>query len=468
MRRTLMIVAMVAVIAIPQMASASDILAGWYDFTGLDTVHLPTTGPGAPPDILLAGVAAEAWDGTSFRLRGGSNDNTFGTLAGAANGTDMVIRTRGGNGTDGGDDTLTFAITNNLTDTNLLLSGFNFDFGGYGGTGSPGNEISKVNLKYNSRLITTVTGLTSTTSGPTDYGDHDTSFDDITLAPGYTGRFTLIALDGNTGWDQHFDNIAIVGTTAAVPEPSPPNIIYGPLTYTDGDTGSQGGPYTFNANSRSISFTADNLDLSGPRAHSLTYDTGFSTPLSSYAVTTTHVSSSLSYDRRGLLGYAVDGVGAMGVWLYKDGYDVRYGSVTEAGAEESASRLDVLDAPHQVAGDGTSALNVASTFEITMDITDTGTDATSMFAYTFTQESNVWQIDFSFEQMITAAGATASDLIAAARDSGQSTGFAFYTFEGTTVAFDDTFVTTAAPVIPEPAGLGLLGLALLAVRRRRS
>ena len=218
-------------LAVPQAASA-DILAGWYDFnsgiTGDPTFNLedtvvPLTGPGVVPDILATDVGAEAWPGTKCRTRGGSTDDTFGTLAGAAHNTGKVIRGRGGDGTDGGSDTLTFAITNNLTGFNLALTGFHFDFGGCVDTTDP---ITEVNVKYNSNTINHITGMPSTkTNSAYDYPDHDTTGLSLTLAPGATGTFTIVALDGSTGADQHYDNIAIVGSAveileaATIPEP---------------------------------------------------------------------------------------------------------------------------------------------------------------------------------------------------------------------------------------------------------
>jgi len=260
-------------------------------------------------------------------------------------------------------------------------------------------------------------------------------------------------------------------TDTVIPPPEIDTVIYGPLTYTDGDVGSQGGPYAYNLTPRTPSFTGDNLDLSGPRAHSLTYDMGFSTTLSSYSVTTTHVSSEWWYERRGLMAYAVDGVGAMGFYLRKNDPNIKYGSISESGTEAAISIIDAINGANQFSGDGTSTLDSDATYDITMDITDTGTDATSMFAYTFTQGSNIWKQQVSFADMITAStDGTAAALIASARNLAETTTYAFYTFEGPghSTIWDDTFVTAAAPPIPEPAGLGLIGLALLAVRKRRS
>ena len=257
----------------------------------------------------------------------------------------------------------------------------------------------------------------------------------------------------------------VLGGSTVLAAPS-----YGPLTYDFDDLDSQGGPYTFNVNARGISFDDDNLRISeNTRGHGLIYDTGFSTNLSSYAVTTTHVAS--DGERHALYGYAIDGVGAIGVYLMGGSTAVKYGTISHNGDEKRIYVTDVFTAASQVSGDGITDLDTYGTFTNTMAITDTGNNATSTFAHTVTQDGNVWQYGVTFDDLITAdAGfGAAPALIAAARDSGQGVGYAFYTFlNGSSEIrrFDNT------SVIPEPssfvlAGFGLLSLALWGWRRRR-
>lgn len=258
---------------------------------------------------------------------------------------------------------------------------------------------------------------------------------------------------------------AVAGLVFAVaPAAQAAGMPYGPLTYDSGDPSTQGGPYTFNVMTGSVSFAADDLTLGYViRGHSLTYDTGFSTNLSSFTVQTTHLASP-GY-RSGLLAYAVDGVGAIGIGLKAyDANDARIGSIGHDGSEGTILGDDWFAGSSQVSGDMTTDLDGYATFTDRLVITDTGNNATSTFAYTIAQAGNVWQADVTFDDLIAGGGQIATDCIAAARNPAQEVGYAFYTFLNVatdTHSFDNT------SVVPEPASLALLLVGLPFVMRRR-
>ncbi len=275
---------------------------------------------------------------------------------------------------------------------------------------------------------------------------------------------------------------------------------YGPITYDAADPGTQGGPYYVLGRNGgpAIDYTGDSLAITNyyttttPSAntegHSLLYDLGFNVNAATYTVHTTHVSHTSGQERQGLLGYAVPGKGALGLWLYKSGYRYRYGLLEDPNpvgmpttAPGSEHRLQVSDylvaANQEPGGDGTLNFNSLGEFDVTLAIADSGNNDSSSFQYTLEQAGNTWLVEYAFSDILTACGnhANALDLIAAARDINTPTTFAFYTYGGHvedqshTTSFDNTW----ALAVPEPSSVALLvfgatGLAFGRRRRRRA
>lgn len=225
--------------------------------------------------------------------------------------------------------------------------------------------------------------------------------------------------------------------------------INGPLTF---ETGDQGGPYTpFGPDACTITVTfpgapgdmALNLDPT-VNGNGMVFDTGFSTGLSSYTVSS-------------------DGEWSSGT-CYK---------------------ISCFESGDQVSGDGTSDLNFGNPHSLTMDIVDTGDNATSTFNYTWEQAGNTWVISKTFADIRTCAvgeaidkdkgaiviahvGDLFDDLVKAARDGSDTVSFGYQAFSGTdTITWDNTTVTA----VPEPSSLILLIssslVAIVLVRRKR-
>jgi len=84
------------------------------------------------------------------------------------------------------------------------------------------------------------------------------------------------------------------------------------------------------------------------------------------------------------------------------------------------------------------------------------------------------QADFSSSPSLTASATPftvsipLSSFGMGAADLADVDGVRVWSYTGTQAYMDEWRITEAGPVIPEPAGLGLIGVALLAMRRRRS
>ena len=128
------LIAAATLACLPTAGSASEVVAGWYEFG--DTSSDYQNGAGKAPDLTIFGVSGSIVGGDGSRqwssTDGFFGDSTFATGAGdTASGSSptengaMTIRTLN----DGGDDdsTLNLTITNNAPGTYLQLDSLYFD-----------------------------------------------------------------------------------------------------------------------------------------------------------------------------------------------------------------------------------------------------------------------------------------------------------------------------------------------------
>ena len=285
--------------------------------------------------------------------------------------------------------------------------------------------------------------------------------------------------------------VALLGMTSTQ---SFGEVLYGPITFEGGNNG--GSYYVYGPDNYDVTLTytgtALNLDPTG-NGSAIIHDTGFTTTLSSYTVSSDCMTYEDGRGRFSLLGYAIPGLGSIGAYNYKDSsgntaYIISLFDETNplnnAAAEHvedwtfgSIYKVSNFKAADQVSGDGTSDLILSSTFNITMELTDTGDNSTSTLAYTWTQNGNVWEASATFANIRAEAIAEATDkslgtaiethigdlfdtLVSTARSSTGEVGFAYYTFTSTTSSdWDNTTVTGEA--VPEPSTMVLLGSLLL-------
>ncbi|MGD9127197.1 MAG: PEP-CTERM sorting domain-containing protein [Planctomycetia bacterium] len=277
--------------------------------------------------------------------------------------------------------------------------------------------------------------------------------------------------------------IAILGLAST---PSFGGVIYGPVT---NETGDQGNIVTFGPENGSIADTYPgnvgemvlNLDPD-VNGSGVVNDTASAIILSTYTATVDMMwdGSTASSDRFGLFGYSVPGVGAIGFYNYRtQSYvnavmDLTNPKALGTGRVEdwsnSGDRITSFTGATQASGDGTSGLDEGAWHTVTMDIVDTGDNATSTFAYTWEQNGNTWVAEKTFAQMRadavakggvdygTHVGDLFDTLVSAARSDTTSTNVAYYTFSGSgSLTLDNTTVTA----VPEPSTIILLASLLL-------
>ncbi|MBN1911739.1 MAG: PEP-CTERM sorting domain-containing protein [Pirellulales bacterium] len=288
-------------------------------------------------------------------------------------------------------------------------------------------------------------------------------------------------------------------------------IIYGPVTFEEGD---QGGPYYKygpDSGDVTLSFPGDPGEKTlrvDPTVNGsgLVHDTGFTTTLSSYTVSADCEWDANSRSRFSLLGYAIPGLGSIGIYPYKSSSMVPYyyaslfdetNPLNNANPEHvedwtsgSLAQVPFFKASDQASGDSVTDLLPADPHTITMEINDTGDNATSTFQYTWTrvvgEYTNTWIVEQSFAAIRDAAlgEATSKDpgdgtlivhvgdlfdtLVSTARNNSENTGFVYFSFaNGEGANWDNTTVTA----VPEPSTVALIlsgvALCLAAIRRRR-
>lgn len=124
---------------------------------------------------------------------------------------------------------------------------------------------------------------------------------------------------------------------------------------------------------------------------------------------------------------------------------------------------------------GTVELNLDLTSALALEIDFVSLAAnTTPSIYLRTNYGEGSQADFSVSPALTASGSpfTVSiplgDFGMTAADLADVDGIRLWSYDSAHAFMDEWRITEAGAVVPEPGGLGLIGLALLAVRRRRS
>ena len=265
-------------------------------------------------------------------------------------------------------------------------------------------------------------------------------------------------------------------------------ILYGPVTY---ETGDQGNIVTFGPENNSITVTypgavgemVANFDPT-ENGTALVMDTASATPLSTYTVSADLKwdPATMVNDRFSILGYTIPGVGAMGIYNYRTQSYVNtivdmtnpknLGTGRMEDWSNSTDRVTSFTGATQAYGDGTSGLDEGDWHTVTMEITDTGDNATSTFKYTWEQNGNGWVAEVTFAEMRSDAvakggvdygthvGDLFDTLVSTARSTTQNTSLSYYTFSDLgSLSVDNTTMTGEA--VPEPSTMVLLGSLLL-------